>query len=73
MSEEQIMSALSRVFFFTALFFLMLAVTEKGLNLIGMTIPVVSVSPLQLLNWTIPPLLFVMAIMLRQIREELRR
>ena len=72
MNEEQIMSALSRLFFLGALFFLMMAITEKGLNLIGTSIPGVSVFPLQLLNWTVPPLMFVTAIILRQIREERR-
>jgi len=56
-----------------ALFFLAVAVLEKGLNLVGQSIPVIDVFPQQLLTWTVPPLLFVIAIVLRQIREESKR
>ena len=73
MENEKLMSQLSRLFFFGALAFLGMAVVEKGLNLIGQTLPVVDVYPQQLLSWTTPPLLFVIAIVLRQMREELRR
>ena len=73
MENEKLMSALSRFFFFVALFFLAVAVLEKGLNLFGQSIPVIDVFPRQLLNWTVPPLLFVMTIVLRQIREESKR
>ena len=73
MENEKLMSALSRLFFFVALLFLAMAIVEKGLNLIDQSIPVVDVFPQQLLSWTVPPLLFVIAIVLRQIREESKR
>ena len=73
MENEKLMSALSRLFFIVALFFLAVAVLEKGLNLFGQSIPVIDVFPQQLLSWTVPPLLFVIAIVLRQIREESKR
>ena len=73
MENEKLMSMMSRVFFFGALAFLALAILEKGLNLVGQSIPVLDVYPRQLLDWTVAPLLFVMAIVLRQIREESKR
>ena len=73
MENEKLMSMLSRLFFFVALFFLAMAVVEKGLNVFGQSIPVIDVFPQQLLSWTVPPLLFVIAIVLRQIREESKR
>ncbi len=73
MENQKLMSMLSRLFFFGALLFLAAAVVEKGLNLFGQSIPVIDVFPQQLLSWTVPPLLFVIAIVLRQIREESKR
>ena len=70
MKNEKLMSVLSRLLFFVALLFLAMAVAEKGLNVVGQSIPVIDVFPRQLLNWTVPPLMFVIAIVLRQIREE---
>ena len=73
MENERLMSVLSRLFFVIALVFLAMAIVEKGLNLVNLTIPVIDVFPQQLLSWTVPPLLFVIAIVLRQIREESKR
>ena len=73
MDNEKLMSMLSRLFFFAALVFIVLAMVEKGLNIVGQSIPVLDVYPRQLLDWTVAPLLFVMAIVLRQIREESKR
>ena len=73
MENEKAMSVLSRLFFFVALLFLAMAVVEKALNVVDQSIPVVDVFPQQLLTWTVPPLLFVIAIVLRQIREESKR
>ncbi len=73
MENEKLMSMLSRLFFFGALALLALALVEKGLNLVGQSIPGLDVSPAQLKDWTLTPLLFVMAIVLRQIREESKR
>ena len=73
MENEKLMSMLSRSFFFVALVFLAAAVVEKGLNLLGGSIPLIVVLPREFLYWTVPPLLFVIAILLRQIREESKR
>ena len=73
MENEKFMSMMSRLFFFGALVLLALAIVEKGLNLVGQSIPVLDMSPGQLKDWTLIPVLFVMAILLRQIREELKR
>ena len=73
MENAKLMSIASRLFFFGALFFLALAIIEKGLNLVGQSIPVLNLFPQQLLSCTTAPLLFTIAIVLRQIREELKR
>ncbi len=73
MENEKLMSMLSRLFFVGALAVLGLAIVEKALNLIGRDLPVVNVNPEQVLSWTSPLLLFVIAILLRQMREEMRR
>ena len=73
MENEKFMSMMSRLFFFGALVLLALAIVEKGLNLVGQSIPGLDMSPAQLKDWTLTPLLFVMAIVLRQIREESKR
>ena len=73
MENEKLMRVLSRLFFFVALLFLAMVIVEKRLNLVDQSIPVVDVFPQQLLTWTVPPLLFVIAIVLRQIREESKR
>ena len=72
MENEKLMSMLSRLFFFGALAVLGLAIVEKGLNVIDQTMGL-GVNPDQVLGWTIPLLLVVIAILLREIREELKR
>ena len=72
MENEKLMSIMSRVFFFGALFFLGLSVVQKGLNLLGVVSPL-DIGPRDLLDWTVPLLLFVIAIVVRQMREELKR
>ncbi len=57
-----------RPFFAGAFLILALAVIEKGLNLIGQDIP--GVAPAQLLGWSVVLLIFVIAILLRQIRDQ---
>ena len=73
MVNEKLMSVLSRFFFFVALVFLGAAVVQKVLYTFGMSLPVLVVLPREFLYWTVPPLLFVIAILLRQIREESKR
>ena len=57
-----------RLFFVGAFLILALAVIEKGLNLIGQGIP--AVTPARLLGWSVVLLIFVIAILLRQIRDQ---
>ncbi len=73
MENEKLMSMLSRLFFVGALAALGFAIVEKGLNMIGQNFPGIDVDPAQVLSWTSPLLLFVIAIVLRQMREEMRR
>ena len=73
MDQVSGVTSISRSFFFVALVFLAAAVVEKGLNVFGGTIPLIYVLPREFLYWTVPPLLFVIAILLRQIREESKR
>ena len=70
MENEKFLNAFSRLSFVTACFFLTMAILEKGLNIFGLSIPVIDLFPRQLLNWTVPPLLFFVAIVLMQIRDE---
>ena len=46
-----------------------IAIIEKLLNLIGTSIPIVAVFPLQLLTWAITLLIFEIALTLRQLLE----
>ena len=73
MDVNKLTSNLTRLFFFGAFLFLGLAVLEKALNLIGQSTPVLNVNPSQLLAWASIPLLFVIALLLRQIREGLKQ
>lgn len=55
--------------FAAAVFVFTLALAEKGLNLVGLSIPFVSVFPRQLLEWTVVLLIFDIALAVRQIAE----
>ena len=68
MDIDNLTSMALRVAFVGAFLVLALAVIEKGLNLIGQGIP--GVYPAQLLQWSVVLLIFVIAILLRQIRDQ---
>ena len=68
MDMDKLTSLALRPFFGGAFLILALAVIEKALNLIGQGIP--GVYPAQLLHWSVVPLIFVIAILLRQIRDQ---
>jgi hypothetical protein len=53
----------------TAVLLFALALIEKGLNLLGVTIPVLEVYPRQLLEWAVFLLILDIALLLRQILE----
>ncbi len=72
MDIKTLTSDVTRFFFVGAFLFLGLAVLEKGLNIAGQTIPFLNVEPNRLLDWASTPLLFVIALLLRQIRDDLR-
>jgi len=67
MEIDKLTSLALRVFFGAAFFILALAGIEKALNLMGQNIP--GIIPSQLLNWSVVLLTFVIAILLRQIRD----
>lgn len=46
-----------------------LALFEKGLNLFGMSMPLTTVYPRQLLDWAVTLLIFDIALTLRQLSE----
>ncbi len=59
------------VFLGPALFVFALAIIEKTLNLMGGSIPVLTVFPRQLLDWTVVLLMFEIAFSLRQVYERM--
>jgi hypothetical protein len=65
-------SVVARTFFFGAFLLLAVAVLVKLLNAFGALALGVTVTPARLLEWAVILLIFVIALLLRQIREELR-
>ena len=65
-------TVVSRLFFAIAFVLLLTAMAEKIANATGFTILRESVAPSTLLNWAVTLLIFVMALLLRQIRERVR-
>jgi hypothetical protein len=59
------------VFLGTAIFVFALAIIEKTLNLVGGSIPVVTIYPRQLLDWAVVLLMFEIALSLRVLSERL--
>lgn len=59
--------------FISAVFVFGLALFEKGLNLLGMSMPLTSVYPRQLLEWAVTLLIFDIALTLRQFTDAVRR
>ncbi len=69
MDVNSLTSLALRLFFAGAFLILALAVIDNGLNVIGQGgIP--GVSPAQLLRWSVALLIFAIAILLRQIRDQ---
>ena len=71
MTIEKLSSAMSRLFFFGALVLLGLAVLEKLVNLLGFTI-LRSYGAGRFLEFAGILMVFVVAVLLRQIREALK-
>ncbi len=72
MSHDKWSSLMSRLFFFAAFALLALSIAEKIANLAEYTI-LRAIPASRLLEYAVILLFFVMALLLRQIREELRR
>ncbi len=66
-------SMMSRVLFFAAFLLLAIAVIERLVNYFGFTILGAGYTPGRMLEFAGIMLLFVIALLLRQTREELRR
>jgi len=73
MDSDRGLSLLSRVLFFTSFVLLAVAVVERLVNYFGYTILGSSYTPGRMLEFAGIMLLFVITILLRQAREELRR
>lgn len=59
------------VFLGTGFLLVAMAIVEKGLNIVGFSLPVVTVWPRQLLDWALVLVTFEIAITLRQIAYRL--
>ncbi len=74
MDFDKITSICCRVLFYISLIFLLIALGEKVSNMAGYTfLQQTTYSPWRLLEFAAIFLLFVIAIVLRQIREELKQ
>ena len=59
------------VFLGTAFLLIGMAIIEKGLNLVGLNIPVIDVFPRQLLDWAVTLMIMEIGLTLRQIFEKM--
>ncbi len=76
MDFDKLTSVVARTFFFGAFVLLVMAVVERLLNMVGASLPGVlrlSEPPSRLLEWAVILLVFVIAMLLRQIREGLKK
>lgn len=73
MDLAKLNSLASRLFFAAALVLLALAVVEKVANVMGYTILRGAFTAGRLLELSAPLVIFVIALLLRQVREELQR
>jgi hypothetical protein len=73
MNLDPLNSLMSRLFFFGAFVLLLLAMMEKVVNWFGFTILRDTYRAGRLLEFATILLIFVIAILLRQMREELRK
>ena len=73
MNLEQLNSIVCRIFFFGSFLLLGIAALEWVLNRLGYTVlQAINYTPARLLEFTTILLMFVLAILLRQIREEVK-
>ena len=71
MDSERLSSLVSRTFVIVASALLAVAVLEKLCNLAGYTFLKFGVAPSQLLEYAVVLLIFVLALVLRQVRDRL--
>jgi hypothetical protein len=73
MEIDRLTSVVARTFFLGAFLLLAVAVLEKVLNAFGASaLGVTAAGPARLLEWAVILLIFVIALLLRQIREALK-
>jgi uncharacterized metal-binding protein len=73
MGSDKLMSTISRVLFLASFVLLAIAILERLVNFFGYTVLGTSYTPGRMLEFSAIMLLFVIAILIRQTREELRR
>ncbi len=73
MNVDKLSSVICRVFFFASFLLLGLAVLDRLFNWFGYTILAGSYSPGRMLQFAGTFLIFVIALLLREVREEIRR
>lgn len=75
MNLEQMNSITCRILFFGSFLLLAIAVLEHVVNQFGYTIAIVQAThtPGQLLEWSTVLLMFLFALLLRQVREEVKK
>ena len=71
MARETPSAYTAPVFLGTAMFVFALAIVEKTLNMVGGSIPLVTVYPRQLLDWAVVLVMFEIAISVRVLAERM--
>jgi hypothetical protein len=71
MAREAPAAYTAPVFLGTAMFVFALAIVEKTLNMVGGSIPLVTVYPRQLLDWAVVLVMFEIAISVRVLAERM--
>jgi hypothetical protein len=73
MSNEKLASFVCRLFFAGAFVLLGLAVLEKAANIFGYTLTWIRIDPSRLIEFAIVLLVFVVTLLLREIRDAVRK
>lgn len=73
MGMDKLNSIVSRIFFFVAFFLLLIAILERVVLQFGYTILQATYTPGRLMELSAILLIFVVAMLLRQVREELKK
>ena len=72
MTLDNLNSLISRLFFFMAFLLLVVAVIERATNTFGYTILGETYTAGRLLDFSVVLLIFVLALLMRQVREQLK-